>query len=85
MPAVQLIHGDLAQIGQYLPRTREVVVRGKAVGDPAAVAVDPSGFWLALAAGGTQEVLVFQRKAMSWSHGDPGDFLDSALEYPSRK
>ena len=60
-------------------------VRGKAVGDPAAVAVDPSGFWLALAAGGTQEVLVFQRKAMSWSHGDPGDFLDSALEYPSRK
>ena len=60
-------------------------VRGSAVGDPSAVAIEPSGQWLAVAGSGTQEVLVFQRKEVQWSHGDPGDFLDSTLEYPTRK
>jgi YVTN family beta-propeller protein len=60
-------------------------VRGSAVGDPIAVALEGTGEWLAVAGGGTQEVLVFQRKAVQWSHGDPGDFLDSTLEYPTRK
>ena len=60
-------------------------VRGSAVGDPSAVALDSSGNWLAVAGGGTQEVLVFQRREVQWSHGDPGDFLDSTLEYPVRK
>lgn len=60
-------------------------VRGAAVGDPAAVALEASGKWLAVAGAGTQEVLVFQRKDILWSHGDPGDFLDSSLEYPQRK
>ena len=60
-------------------------VRGSAVGDPTSVAVEGSGNWLAVAGGGTQEVLVFQRREVQWSHGDPGDFLDSTLEYPVRK
>ncbi|HXG10533.1 MAG TPA: cytochrome c peroxidase [Gemmataceae bacterium] len=51
-------------------------LRGEAVGDPAAVAFSADGNWLVVAAGGTQELLLFQAAAVSWSIGDAGDFLE---------
>jgi DNA-binding beta-propeller fold protein YncE/mono/diheme cytochrome c family protein len=52
---------------------------GQAVGDPHGVAFDPSGRYLAVTAGGTQEMLMFEAAALPWSGGDPGDFLDDRL------
>jgi YVTN family beta-propeller protein len=52
---------------------------GDAVGDPHGIGFDPSGRYLALTAGGTQEMLVFEASALSWSGGDPGDLLDESL------
>jgi cytochrome c peroxidase len=52
---------------------------GQAVGDPHGVAFDPSGRYLAVTAGGTHEMLVFEAAALPWSGGDPGDFLDDRL------
>jgi DNA-binding beta-propeller fold protein YncE len=49
---------------------------GQAVGDPHGVAFDPSGRYLAVTAGGTQEMLVFKAAALPWSGGDPGDFIN---------
>ncbi len=53
--------------------------RGLAVGDPSAVAFSPNGDWLAVAAGGTHELLIFQTKEIPWSPGDPGDLLNPLL------
>jgi DNA-binding beta-propeller fold protein YncE len=53
--------------------------RGRAVGDPEGLAFDPEGKYLALAASGTQELLLFEAAALPWSRGDPGDFLDRSL------
>ncbi len=52
---------------------------GQAVGDPHGVTFDPSGRYLALTAGGTHEMLVFEATALPWSGGDPGDFLHDSL------
>jgi DNA-binding beta-propeller fold protein YncE len=54
-------------------------VRGKAVGDPCAVAFSPAGEWLAVAASGTHELLVLRAAAVPWGGTEPPDFLDSAL------
>lgn len=54
-------------------------VRNKAVGDPSAVAFSSRGDRLVVAAGGTQELLLIQPRAIPWVPGDPGDFLDGAL------
>jgi YVTN family beta-propeller protein len=60
-------------------------VRGEAVGDPAAVAFSAKGDWLAVAAAGTHELLVFRSAAIGWSPGDAGDFIDTSLElHPDR-
>lgn len=53
--------------------------RGLAVGDPSAVAFSADGAWLALAAAGTHELLIFQRKEIPWVDGDPGDLLNPLL------
>jgi cytochrome c peroxidase len=53
--------------------------KGRAVGDPHGLAFTPSGRWLALAASGTQELLLLDTQAIPWNAGDPGDFLDPAL------
>jgi YVTN family beta-propeller protein len=53
--------------------------RGRAVGDPEGVAFSRQGDRLALTAGGTHEVLLFETAAIPWSRGDPGDFLDEVL------
>ncbi len=55
-------------------------VRGRAVGDPCAVAISKKGDWLAAAAAGTQELLCFDATAPQWSPGDAGDFLDAGVE-----
>lgn len=55
-------------------------VRGLAVGDPGAAAYSAAGEWLAVAAGGTHELLLLKTAAISWSSGDPGDFVDVSLE-----
>jgi cytochrome c peroxidase len=52
---------------------------GQAVGDPHGVAFDPSGRYLAVTAGGTHEMLVFEAAALPWSGGDPGDFINDSL------
>jgi DNA-binding beta-propeller fold protein YncE len=52
---------------------------GQAVGDVHGVAFDPSGRCLAVTAGGTQEMLVFEPSALPWTGGDPGDFLHESL------
>ncbi len=52
---------------------------GQAVGDPHGVAFDPSGRYLAVTAGGTHEMLVFEAAALPWTGGDPGDFLNDSL------
>jgi len=54
-------------------------MRGLAVGDPCAVGFSADNRWLAVAAGGTHELLIFQRSVIPWSSGDPGDTLDSSL------
>jgi cytochrome c peroxidase len=53
--------------------------RGRAVGDPCAVAFSEKGDWLAAAAAGTQELLVFRAAAAPWAGSEPPDFLDSSL------
>jgi cytochrome c peroxidase len=60
-------------------------MRGKAVGDPCAAAFSADQRLLAIAAGGTHELLVFQRSAIPWSGGDPGDTLDSSLSLEDGK
>jgi YVTN family beta-propeller protein len=54
--------------------------RGAAVGDPQNLAFAPNGATLVVACGGTHELLLFQAAAVSWSLGDPGDFIDPLLE-----
>src|SRR5262249_13143001 len=54
--------------------------RGKAVGDPCAAAFSASGDRLAIAAAGTQELLVLNTVTVPWNSGDPGDFLEAALD-----
>jgi cytochrome c peroxidase len=53
--------------------------RGQGVGDPCAAAFSPAGDWLAVAAAGTHELLLFQAAAVPWGGGEPGDFLDASL------
>jgi cytochrome c peroxidase len=53
--------------------------RNKAVGDPSALAFNQKGDWLAAAAAGTQELLLIKPRAIPWVDGEPGDFLDGAL------
>src|SRR5262249_49138381 len=55
-------------------------VRNKAVGDPAAVAFNAKGDVLAVAAPGTQELLLCPTPAINWVGGEPGDFIDSLLQ-----
>lgn len=55
-------------------------LRGRAVGDPCAVAFSPGGEWLVVAAAGTHELLVFRSAAVPWSGGEAQDFLDSSLD-----
>jgi YVTN family beta-propeller protein len=55
-------------------------IRGKAVGDPDGLALDGNGKILAIAAGGTHELLLLDAPALPWNAGDPGDFLDGDLQ-----
>lgn len=59
--------------------------RGLAVGDPCAAAFNTTGHWLVVAAGGTQELLLFQAADIPWSGGEPGDFLDASLDRDNGK
>jgi cytochrome c peroxidase/sugar lactone lactonase YvrE len=54
--------------------------RGQAVGDPCAAAFNARGDCLAVAAGGTHELLLFRAASIPWCSGDPGDFLDASLD-----
>jgi DNA-binding beta-propeller fold protein YncE len=53
--------------------------KGAAVGDPDGVTFASRGRHLALAAGGTQELLLLESASLPWNGGDPGDFLDPSL------
>jgi cytochrome c peroxidase len=59
--------------------------RGKAVGDACAAAFSAAGDWLAVAAAGTHELLLFKSAAVPWSNGEPGDFLDVDLDLNTGK
>ncbi len=59
-------------------------VRAEAVGDPSAVAFSAGG-WLAVAAAGTHELVLFKAAAVPWNSGEPGDLLDSLLAVDPNK
>lgn len=53
---------------------------GMAVSDPHGLAISPDGQWLACAAGGTHELLLFRTSALKFqSYGGPGDHIDPRL------
>jgi WD40 repeat protein len=60
-------------------------LRGKAVGDPCAVAFSSSGDWMVVAGAGSHELLLIQNAAVPWCSGDPGDLLDSSLALDNGK
>jgi cytochrome c peroxidase len=53
--------------------------KGRAAGDPHGIAFDAAGRTLAVTAGGTHEVLLFDAASVPWNGGDPGDFIDPHL------
>jgi cytochrome c peroxidase len=53
---------------------------GQAVGDPHGLAFASDGRWLALTAGGTQELVLLAADAIPWTHADPGDHLPVNLQ-----
>jgi cytochrome c peroxidase len=72
----------LALEADVLPCTWQIAldVRGRAVGDPEGLAFAGNGKYVAGAAGGTHELLLLETEALPWNAGDPGDFLDPALQ-----
>lgn len=56
-------------------------VRGRAAGDPNAVALSPGEKWLAVTCGGSRELLVVEWKRIPWPPADPGDFIPDDLRY----
>lgn len=59
--------------------------RGQAVADPTGIAFSGDGQWMAITAAGIQELLLVPTGKIPWSNGDPGDFVDSSLEFPVRQ
>ncbi len=55
-------------------------IRGQAVGDPHGLAFGDGGKIMAIAAGGTHELLLLDAPALPWNAGDPGDFLDAQFQ-----
>lgn len=54
---------------------------GEAVGDPHGLALSPDGNWLAVAASGSQELLVFRQAGLPLQdYGGPGDTIDPELQ-----
>jgi len=60
-------------------------LRGEAVGDPHGVAFSKDGKTLAVTAPGTHELLLLKPAHLPWSPGEPGDFIDVALEIGQHK
>lgn len=58
--------------------------RGQAVADPTGIAFSADGAHMAITAAGSQELLLVPASRIPWSNGDPGDFVDSTLEFPVR-
>jgi cytochrome c peroxidase len=54
-------------------------LRGRAIGDPCAVAFSARGDRLVVAAAGTHELLLLHAPAIPWGGGEPADFLDGRL------
>ena len=59
--------------------------RGKAVGDVEGVAVSPDGQKIALAAGGTHELLLLGLPLPFVAYGGPGDHIDPAVQRGMRR
>ena len=59
--------------------------KGAAVGDPDGIAVSADGRQLAIAAGGTHELLLLDTASIPWSSGDPGDVIDPAFRQAAGK
>lgn len=53
--------------------------RGRAAGDANAVAISPDRRWLAVACGGSHELLILDRRRFKWPVADPGDFIPVEL------
>ena len=72
----------LALKADAVPSSWQVALdtRGQAVGDPNGLALSGDGKILAVAAGGTHELLLLDAPALPWNAGDPGDFLDADLQ-----
>ncbi|MGL5096873.1 MAG: hypothetical protein ACRDD1_14860, partial [Planctomycetia bacterium] len=73
----------LARVKMDGPARREAISLdppGKAVADPHGLAVSPDEQWLACAASGTHELLVYKLDGLPFQdYGGPGDHIDPAL------
>jgi cytochrome c peroxidase len=74
----------LALAPDVVPCTWQIALdmRGRAAGDPEGLAC--VGDHLALAAGGSHELLLLEAAPLPWNAGDPGDFLDPQLHEGNR-
>ena len=59
-------------------------LRAQAVADPHGLAFTPKGDVLAMTAGGSQELILFEKDGITWNGGEPGDFMDFATEKRTR-
>jgi cytochrome c peroxidase/WD40 repeat protein len=68
-------------VADAVPPVEQIALdrHGDAVGDPHGLAFAADGKYLALSAGGTHELLIFEAAAVPWTGADPGDLLDPRL------
>lgn len=79
----------LGRIRLDTKKRREAItldVPGRAVGDPMGLALTPDERWVAVSAGGTHELLLFQAGGLPYQDfGGPGDHMDYSLSQDSTR
>jgi DNA-binding beta-propeller fold protein YncE len=84
-----VIASRIARVRLDTPARREALAldkRGEAVGDPHGLALSPDEAWLAVAASGSHELLVFRTVGLPlMDYGGPGDTIDEALVADSNR
>src|SRR5262249_16246599 len=78
-----VVASRLARVRLDRKARREAIAldpEGRAVSDPHGLALSPDGKWLASAASGTHELLVYRLAGLPWQdYGGPGDHINPAL------
>src|SRR5205823_317569 len=83
-----IIASRLNRIPLFEQGPREAIAldpRGKAIGDVEAVSISRDGTALALAAGGTHELLLLRQPLPFVAFGGPGDHIDAELLRDSKR